>query len=79
MLFVVNIENFKIHLKIFIIYNIIQKPLVLSIIWSKCLNEDEKFFKEEESILILKRLDLIENIFTLEILVKKAQVKNIDE
>ena len=35
---------------------------VLSIICSKCKNEDEKTFKEEDSIEILKILGLIENI-----------------
>ena len=39
-----------------------EKTLVLSIICSKCKNEDEKLFKEEESIEILKILGLIENI-----------------
>ena len=38
------------------------KTLVLSIIYSKCKNEDEKLFEEEESIEILKILGLIENI-----------------
>ena len=41
---------------------IFEKTLVLSIICSKCKNEDEKIFKEEESIEILKILGLIENI-----------------
>ena len=36
--------------------------LVLSIVCSKCKNEDEKVFKEEESIAILKILSLINNI-----------------
>ena len=40
----------------------LEKTLVLSIICSKCKNEDEKIFKEEESIEILKILGLIENI-----------------
>ena len=35
---------------------------VLSIIGSKCANEDEKLFKEEESIQILKILGLFKNI-----------------
>ena len=35
---------------------------VLSIICSKCKSEDEKLLQEEESIEILKILDLIENI-----------------
>ena len=38
------------------------KTLVLSIICSKCKNEDEKIFKEENSTDILKSLGLIENI-----------------
>ena len=41
---------------------IFEKTLLLSIICSKCKNEDEKLFKEEESIEVLKILDLIENI-----------------
>ena len=41
---------------------ILEKILVLSIIWGKCRNEDEKTFKEEESIEILKVLGLIENV-----------------
>ena len=38
---------------------LLEKTLVLSIISSKCKNEDEKLFKEDESIEILKTLDLI--------------------
>ena len=41
---------------------LLEKTVVLSIICSKCKNEDEELFKEEESIEILKILDLIENI-----------------
>ena len=44
---------------------LLEKTLVLSIICSKCKNEDEKLFKEEESIEILKILDLIENILLI--------------
>ena len=33
---------------------LLRKTLVLPIICSKCKNEDEKIFKEEESIEILK-------------------------
>ena len=40
----------------------LEKTLVLSIICSKCKDEDEKLFKEEESIEILKILGLLENI-----------------
>ena len=42
-------------------YHTFRKKLVLSIICSKCENEDEKLLKEEESIEILKILGLIEN------------------
>ena len=41
---------------------LLEKTLVLSIICSKCKNEDEKSFKEEQSIEILKIVGLIENI-----------------
>ena len=44
------------------ISNIFEKTLVLSIISSKCKNEDEKLFKEEESTEILKILDLFKSI-----------------
>ena len=40
---------------------ILEKILVLSIICSKCKNQDEKIFIEEKSIEILKILGLIEN------------------
>ena len=40
----------------------LQKTLVLSIICSKNKNEDEKVFREEELIEILKILGLTENI-----------------
>ena len=40
----------------------LEKTLVLYIIYSKCKNEDEKIFKEEDSIEILKILALFENI-----------------
>ena len=43
-------------------YILLRKTLVLSIICSKCKNEDEKLFKKEKSIEILKILGLIENI-----------------
>ena len=33
---------------------------------SKCENEDEKTFKEEESIQVLRMLGLIENIWLLQ-------------
>ena len=41
---------------------ILEKTLVLSIICSKCKDEDEKIFKEVESIEILKILGWIENM-----------------
>ena len=41
---------------------LLEKILVLTIICSKCKNKDEKIFKEEESIEILKILDLINDI-----------------
>ena len=41
---------------------LLEKTLVLSIICSKSKNENEKLFKEEEPIEILKILGLIENI-----------------
>ena len=41
---------------------LLEKTLVLSIICTKCKNEDEKILKEEDSIEILKILCLIENI-----------------
>ena len=43
---------------------LLEKTLVLSIICSKCKNEDEKIFKEE-SIEILKILGFIQNISLL--------------
>ena len=42
--------------------DLLKKALVLVIICSKCKNEDEKIFKEEESLVILKILRLINNI-----------------
>ena len=56
-LFVVSIENLKPKVSY-----LLGKTIVLSIICSKCKNEDEKIFKEEESIEILKILGLIENV-----------------
>ena len=52
----VSIENWKTSNII-----LLEKKLLLSIICSKCKNEEEKIFKEEESIKILKILGLIEN------------------
>ena len=42
--------------------DVLEKALVLVIIRSKCKNKDEKIFKEEESLVILKILRLINNI-----------------
>ena len=39
-----------------------EQTLVLSIICSKCNNNDEQLFKAEESMEILKTLRLIENV-----------------
>ena len=55
MLFVESIENLK-NLKT------LRKNISSFIICSKCKIEDEKMFKEEESIDILKTLGLIHNI-----------------
>ena len=41
---------------------LLEKTLVLSLICSKCKNQDEKVFKEKESIEILKILGFINNI-----------------
>ena len=56
-MFAINIENVN---KKYIIY--FQKTLSLSIVYSKCGDEYEKKFKQEESIEILKILGLINNI-----------------
>ena len=40
----------------------LEKTLVLSIICSNCKNEDEKIFKEEESMEISKIIGIINNI-----------------
>ena len=50
---------------------IFKKTLVLSIICSRCKNEDEKIYKEEESIEILKY-----NHF--KVCLKKTYIKNLD-
>ena len=39
-----------------------EKMLFLSVICSKCKNKNEKIFKEEEPIKILKNFGLINNI-----------------
>ena len=40
----------------------LEKTLVLSIICSKCKNEDENIFKEEGSVDIFKVIGLINNV-----------------
>ena len=57
----------KLYCSIWDKYRKFEKPkimpvIVLFIICSKCKNENEKLFKEEESIEILKILGFIENI-----------------
>ena len=49
------------------ISHLLEKTLVLFIICSKCKNEDEKIFKEEESIEILQIIGLIINIKSIKI------------
>ena len=44
------------------ISHILKKSLVLSVVSNKCKTEDERIFKEEESIEILKTLGLIKDI-----------------
>ena len=44
---------------------LLENTSALSIICSKCKNEDYKIFKEEESIEILTILSLIKNIYLL--------------
>ena len=41
---------------------LLEKKLLLSVICSKCNNEDEKLFKEKKSIEISKTFGLINNI-----------------
>ena len=67
MLFVVSIEN----LKICISY-LLGKTLVLSINCNKYKIEDEKIFKEKESVDILKILGLINNTEEYKIWNKKS-------
>ena len=47
-----NLKNLKYHTSS-------KKTLVIFVIWSKCKNEVEKIFKEEESIEISKIIGLI--------------------
>ena len=57
-MFAINIEYLK---KTKILY-ILKRALSLSVVYSKCGQEYEKIFKEEESIEILNILGLITNI-----------------
>ena len=56
--------NYKKSKKLKILY-IFEKTLVFSIICSKCENDNEKIFKEEEPIEILKIIGLIKYIYLL--------------
>ena len=53
----------------------LSEKTVLSIICSKCKYEDEKIFKEDKSIEILKILGLIENVY-LKIWRKKNKLRS---
>ena len=55
-----------------------KKTLVFSIICSNCENEDDKLFKEKESIEILNILGLIENMVK-ENITQEFRLKNIDQ
>ena len=57
-------RNYKRSKNLKILY-IFEKTLVLSIICSKCENDNEKIFKEEEPIEILKIIGLIKYIYLL--------------
>ena len=59
-LYCVNCSKYRNFQKPKISY-LLEKTQLFSIICSKCKNEDEKIFKEEESIEILKGLGLINN------------------
>ena len=54
-----------------------EKILTLSIICCKCKNEDEKMFKEKESIEILKTLGLINNIEEYQKIYNHVYIKNL--
>ena len=61
------------------ISNILEKTLVLSVICSKCKNEDEKIFKEEGSIEILKFLVWLKIYNYFKNMSEEFRLKNIDE
>ena len=50
-----------------------KKTLVLSLIFNKCQNKDEKLFKEEESIEIMKIHNYLKNMS------EENKVKNLDQ
>ena len=56
-----------------------EKTLVLSIVCSKCKNEDEKRFKEEESIEILKILVQLKIYHYLKNMSQHFRLKKIDK
>ena len=58
---VIHIQNLK-KLKYMFNNYTFKKKLNLCIVYSKCSHKDEKIFKEEESIVILKILGLISNL-----------------
>ena len=53
---------------------LVEKTLVLYVIWGKCKNKDEKIFKEENLIEILKIFGLMAEENTKQ----KSKLKNID-
>ena len=52
---------------------LLEKTLVLSLIFNKCQNKDEKLFKEEESIEIMKIHNYLKNMS------EENKVKNLDQ
>ena len=52
---------------------LLEKTLVLSLIFNKCQNKNEKLFKEEESIEILKIHNYFKNMS------EENKVKNLDQ
>ena len=57
----INCKKYKEFKKPKILYTC-YKTLLLSSICNKCGSEDEKLYKEEESVEILKTIGLIENV-----------------
>ena len=52
---------------------LLEKTLVLSLIFNKCQNKNEKLFKEEESIEIMKIHNYLKNMS------EENKVKNLDQ